>query len=204
MADSRGTPTDRTIIEVVRGDLTTQPVDAVVNAANPSLLGGGGVDGAIHTAAGPGLRAECRAIRELAPGVRCPTGHARLTAGHALPAPHVIHTVGPVWGERPESESDGLLASCHQRALTIADERRFLTIAFPCISTGAYGYPVARAARVALRAVRVWAPLARHVRLIRFVCVSEPHHAAYESARAGRPDAPDPGCPPRVPAPCRV
>src|ERR671913_80879 len=106
-------------LEVIEGDITALAVDAIVNAANPTLLGGGGVDGAIHRAAGPGLLDECRALAEIAPGVRCPTGEARLTGGHALPARYVIHTVGPVWRGGQHGEA-GFLAACYRNAMALA------------------------------------------------------------------------------------
>jgi O-acetyl-ADP-ribose deacetylase (regulator of RNase III) len=142
-------------IEVLQGDITTLDVDAVVNAANERMLGGGGVDGAIHRAAGPGLVAACRRIPEVRPGVRCPTGEARLTAGFQLPARYVIHTVGPVWhgGSRGEPE---LLARCYRNSLAIALEERLQSIAFPAISCGVYGYPVGAAATIAVREVRAF------------------------------------------------
>jgi O-acetyl-ADP-ribose deacetylase len=133
-------------LEVVRANITTLAVDAIVNAANTSLLGGGGVDGAIHRAAGPELLAECRTV---AP---CPTGEARITRGYRLPALHVIHTVGPVWRGGGEGE-DGLLASCYRNSLMLARERNIASIAFPSISTGIYGFPADRAARIAVTTV---------------------------------------------------
>jgi O-acetyl-ADP-ribose deacetylase (regulator of RNase III) len=140
-------------IEIVRVDLTTLAVDAVVNAAAPDLLGGGGVDGAIHRAAGPQLLAACRALPALSSGVRRPPGEARLTAGFALPARYVIHTVGPVWhgGDRGEP---ALLASCYRRCIQLAQQHALRSLAFPAISCGVYGYPVDAAAQIALSTLR--------------------------------------------------
>lgn len=147
------------VLEVIEADITGLAVDAIVNAANETLLGGGGVDGAIHRKAGPALLAACRALPEVAPGVRCPTGEARLTAGFALPARYVIHTVGPVWhgGQRGEP---GLLADCYQNSLLLAQREGLESIAFPAISAGVYGYPPDLAAHVAVGAVRAapWRP----------------------------------------------
>jgi len=134
-------------IEVVRGDITRLAVDAIVNAANASLLGGGGVDGAIHRAAGPELLAECRALGG------CPPGQSRLTRGYRLPAGWVIHTVGPIWRGGHEREDD-VLASCYRTALALAIERQFAHVAFPAISCGVYGFPVPRACRIALDEIR--------------------------------------------------
>jgi O-acetyl-ADP-ribose deacetylase (regulator of RNase III) len=146
-------------LEVIEADLTTLPVDAIVNAANPSLLGGGGVDGAIHRAAGPALLAACRALPEVSPGVRCPTGEARITSGFALPARWVIHTVGPIWHGGTAGEP-ALLAGCYQHALALAEDHGVDSIAFPAISAGVYGYPAELAARVAVTALRKasWVP----------------------------------------------
>lgn len=136
-------------IEIIQTDITSLRVDAIVNAANETLLGGGGVDGAIHRAAGPRLIAACRAIPEGHPGMRCPTGEARITPGFNLPARYVIHTVGPVWGGGNHREPD-LLADCHRNALALAREHNIDSIAFPAISCGVYGYPRDAAAGVAM------------------------------------------------------
>jgi len=136
-------------IEVVFGNITALAVDAIVNAANERMLGGGGVDGAIHRAAGPELLDACRAVPEVRPGVRCPTGESRITPGFRLPARHVIHTVGPVWRGGTSGEPD-LLASCYRSTLELAREHGVKSIAFPAISCGVFGYPVDRAATVAV------------------------------------------------------
>lgn len=137
-------------VTVMTADITQLALDAIVNAANPGLLGGGGVDGAIHRAAGPALAQVCLALPQIRPGVRCPTGEARITPGFRLPARHVIHVVGPVWhgGEHGEPE---LLASCYRQALHLLRAHHLQRIAFPAISCGVYGYPAARAAAVAAR-----------------------------------------------------
>ena len=142
-------------IEVVEGDITTLAVDAIVNAANESLLGGGGVDGAIHRAAGPGLLVECRGLPEVRPGVRCPTGEARITGGHRLPARRVIHTVGPVWRGGGLGEPE-LLAACYLNSLRLAADQGLASIAFPAISCGVFGYPHAPAAAIAVGQLRRW------------------------------------------------
>ena len=152
-------------IEAVQGDITEQQVDAIVNAANTTLLGGGGVDGAIHRAAGPELLEACRKIGG------CPTGEARLTPGYRLPAKYVIHTVGPVWsgGDRREPE---LLRNCYVNSLKLAAEQGVRSIAFPSISTGAYRYPIEQAAGIAVETVREWLGRPTSVELVRFVCFS--------------------------------
>jgi O-acetyl-ADP-ribose deacetylase (regulator of RNase III) len=139
-------------IDIIVGDITALDVDAIVNAANSAMLGGGGVDGAIHRAAGPRLMEACQAIPELSPGVRCPTGEARITAGFDLKARYIIHTVGPIWlgGQSGEPEQ---LANCYRQSLVLATEYDLNSIAFPAISCGVYGYPPHRAARVAVRSL---------------------------------------------------
>ena len=140
-------------IEVVRGDITALAVDAIVNAANERMLGGGGVDGAIHRAAGPELYEACLAVPEVRPGVRCPAGEARITPGFRLHARFVIHTVGPIWRGGGQGEPE-LLASCYRTALTLARAHEVESIAFPAISCGAYGYPSDLASEIAVREVR--------------------------------------------------
>jgi O-acetyl-ADP-ribose deacetylase len=157
-------------VEVVRGDLTEQEVDAIVNAANSSLLGGGGVDGAIHRAGGPEILAECRTLGG------CDTGDAKPTTGGRLPARWVIHTVGPVWRGGGEGEAE-LLASCHRRSLEVARELGARTVAFPAISTGVYGYPVELAADVAVDAVR-----GHDLDLVRFVLFGDDAYEAFARA----------------------
>ena len=142
-------------IEVIEGDITTLRLDAIVNAANHALLGGGGVDGAIHRAAGPGLREECAAIPDPVSGIRCPTGEARITHGHDLPARFVIHTVGPVWHGGRNDEATKL-ANCYTASLALAADYDVRSIAFPAISCGVFGYPIELAVPIAVRTVRAW------------------------------------------------
>jgi O-acetyl-ADP-ribose deacetylase (regulator of RNase III) len=156
----------RNRINVVQGDITRLTVQAIVNAANTTLMGGGGVDGAIHRAAGPQLLEECLSIGG------CPTGEARLTRGYRLPAEYVIHTVGPVYsgGRRREAE---LLRSCYRESLQLAAENTISSIAFPCISTGAYGYPKEEACEIAVSEVTAWLPVHGSPQTVTFCCFAE-------------------------------
>lgn len=156
-------------IEVVQADITALRVDAIVNAANETLLGGGGVDGAIHRAAGPRLVAACRELPQLRPNVRCPTGQARITPGFDLPAKFVIHTVGPVWAGGSRGEPD-LLASCYRETLRLALENSVRGIAFPAISCGVYGYPPDAAAMIAVREVCAWQATLAPATRVTFCC----------------------------------
>ena len=149
-----------------RGDITRLKVDVIVNAANSSLLGGGGVDGAIHRAAGPGLLEECRRLGG------CATGESKATSGHNLPARHVIHTVGPVWHGGSSGEAE-LLASCYRSALALAETLAARTIAFPAISTGIYGFPKRQAAQIAAQETRAHLRNSRHIEEVIFVCFDE-------------------------------
>ncbi|MDR2662940.1 MAG: O-acetyl-ADP-ribose deacetylase [Treponema sp.] len=168
-------------LEVIEGDITTLAVDAVVNAANSSLLGGGGVDGAIHRAAGPALLEECRRIagaRQNVPGGPCPPGDAVITGPGRLPCKRVIHTVGPVWHGGGRGES-GLLASCYRTSLLLAEEAALESIAFPNISTGVYGYPRDKAAGVAVPAVRETLVRTPGIRRVIFVCFDRENYLLY-------------------------
>lgn len=165
-------------IRLQQGDITRLAVDAIVNAANSSLLGGGGVDGAIHRAAGPELLAECRTLGG------CPPGEARLTLGYRLPARHVIHTVGPVWRGGGAGEPE-ILAGCYASCLAIARERRLRDIAFPAIATGIYGFPREAAARIAVAAVGRHLAEHRAPERVIFVCFDEATLGAYRLALAG-------------------
>jgi O-acetyl-ADP-ribose deacetylase (regulator of RNase III) len=160
-------------IQIVHGDITQQNVDAIVNAANSSLLGGGGVDGAIHRAAGPELLAECRALGG------CSTGDAKITRGYRLPARYVIHTVGPIWGGGSRDE-DKLLASCYRRSLEVAVQNRVHSIAFPAISTGVYGFPIHRATPIAIQTVKEFLEKDDSILQVIFVCFSRSDFEIYQ------------------------
>src|SRR5437667_3557482 len=165
-------------LSVVEGDITKLAVDVIVNAANETLLGGGGVDGAIHRAAGPALLAECRTLGG------CPTGQAKITAGYGLPAKHVIHTVGPVWRGGKHGE-DEMLASCYRNSLMLAERQNLKSIAFPSISTGAFGFPIERAAKIAIQEVRAGLRKLRQLDSVLFVCFSSADFEVYQVNLAG-------------------
>jgi O-acetyl-ADP-ribose deacetylase (regulator of RNase III) len=167
-------------IEVIQGDITRLAVDAIVNAANNTLLGGGGVDGAIHRAAGPGLLEECRTLNG------CPTGQAKITKGYDLPARWVIHTVGPVWRGGANRE-DALLAECYRNSLALAVQHGIETIAFPAISTGAYGFPLDRATRIAVDETFRFLQGTDAIKRVIFVCHGEEAFEAYNRAVSALP-----------------
>jgi O-acetyl-ADP-ribose deacetylase (regulator of RNase III) len=168
----------KSVLELVEGDITRQDTEAIVNAANTTLLGGGGVDGAIHRAGGPEILEECRKIGG------CPTGEARVTTGGRLTAPWVIHTVGPVYRDGKHREPD-LLASAYRNSLRLASEREIKSVAFPSISTGAYGYPIADAARIALSTVIEYLGQHPEITLVRFVLFGQAALRSYEQALEG-------------------
>ncbi len=164
-------------IQIILGDITKQPVDAIVNAANCSLLGGGGVDGAIHRAAGPELLAECRTLHG------CETGKAKITGGYRLPAKHVIHTPGPVWHGGSHGEAE-LLASCYRSCLTLASENRCATVDFPSISTGVYHFPLEKAAKISMETIADYLRAHAEITRVRMVCFDERTKAHYDAALA--------------------
>lgn len=168
-------------IEVIRGDITTLDVAAIVNAANETLLGGGGVDGAIHRAAGPELLEACRALPEVTPGVRCPAGEARITPGFDLKARHVIHTVGPVWRGGTSGEAR-LLASAYRQSLKLAQQQQLTSIAFPAISCGAYGFPLLQAAGITVRSILIFLAADEVLEQVQLVAFSDGVQAALEAA----------------------
>lgn len=162
-----------TKITLIKGDITRQAVDAIVNAANQTLLGGGGVDGAIHRAAGPELLEECRTLGG------CKTGEAKITKGYCLPAKYVIHTVGPIYGQDPLKEAE-LLANCYRNSLKLAKKHHIKTIAFPAISTGVYGYPKEEAAEIVFNTVKDFITKDASLKEIRFMLFSESDLKLYE------------------------
>ena len=172
-------------IEIIRGDITTLQVDAIVNAANSSLLGGGGVDGAIHAAAGVELLAECSSLNG------CATGQAKITKGYLLPARYIIHTVGPKWQDGLKNESN-LLAACYRNCLQLAVEHNLSTLAFPSISTGIYGYPIEEASRIAVREIAVFLQNHDEIQLVNIVCFGERPFRIYNLALHAYEANPDP------------
>lgn len=173
-------------IQILEGDITGQQVDGIVNAANNSLLGGGGVDGAIHRAAGPALLEECRKLKG------CDTGQAKITSGHGLPASHVIHTVGPIWRGGSNRE-DQFLADCYRNSLRLARQHAMKTIAFPSISTGAYGFPVDRAAVIAVREISQFLRTNAVPEEVRIVCFDRRTYDSYQKAfRSAQTDPQEP------------
>lgn len=162
-------------VSILQGDITEQRVDAIVNAANSALLGGGGVDGAIHRAAGPALLEECRKLQG------CPTGEAKVTMGYGLPAKWVIHTVGPIW-RGGNNQEEALLARCYQNSLARAEKQGVKTIAFPSVSTGVYGFPVERAAQIALTEIQDFLASHASIEKVLIVCFDKKTYDAYKRA----------------------
>lgn len=173
------------MIEVIEGDIATLAVDAIVNAANETLLGGGGVDGAIHRAAGPELLLACRSLPAVRPGVRCPTGEARITPGFLLPARWIIHTVGPVWRGGAHGEA-ARLAACYRASFALAHANGIARIAFPAISCGVYGYPIEAAVAIAVHEAQAWLATDRAPRAIAFCCFGDTVASAYRRTLATR------------------
>jgi O-acetyl-ADP-ribose deacetylase (regulator of RNase III) len=173
-------------LDVWQGDITTLAVEAIVNAANERMLGGGGVDGAIHRAAGPELLVACRALAEVRPGVRCPTGEARITPGFRLPAKFVIHAVGPVWQGGDDGERE-LLASCYRNILRIGSEQRIRSLAIPAISCGVYRFPLRQAAAIAVREVAAAFDAGSQLERVSLVAFEDPVFAALQEAVAASP-----------------
>ena len=165
----------KAVLELMQGDITEQDTEAIINAANRSLLGGGGVDGAIHRAAGPQLVAQCRTLGG------CETGDAKITKGYKLKAGHIIHTVGPVYHSAGKTAPE-LLASCYRRSLEVASENKLKSVAFPSISTGAYGYPLEEAAPIALKTVSDYLKGHPDIQLVRFVLFGKEAYQAYAKA----------------------
>lgn len=179
-----------TRIQILRADITTLGVDAIVNAANEALLGGGGVDGAIHAAAGPELLRACRALPEARPGVRCPTGEARVTPGFGLPARYVVHTVGPIWRGGNQGERE-LLVSCYRSVLEACAALEVRTLAIPAISCGVYGFPLREAAQIATREVRAAAERGARLDSVALVAFGEDVLSALDDALGRLPAAPE-------------
>ena len=175
------------MLEVQRGDIVRLQVDAIVNAANELMLGGGGVDGAIHRAAGPRLLDACRAVPEVRPGVRCPAGEARITDGFDLPARYVIHTVGPIWRDGSSGEDDAL-AACYRASLNLAEEHGVKSIAFPAISCGIFRFPVARACAIAVREVRQHLSRSTSVSTVILIAFDSAVHDALRVATGEMPE----------------
>ena len=170
------------LVEIVQGDITKIPVEAIVNAANERMLGGGGVDDAIHSAAGSRLKEACQMVEEVSPGIRCPTGEARITPAFDLPATHVIHTVGPIWGGGSNRE-DNLLASAYRSSMEIAQKNHCSSISFPSISTGVFKFPFERACEIALNVINEFEN-GGVIKNVKLVCYSFEHFEEYSKIKA--------------------